>query len=177
MKNLKKPQLPNISQKKRSLLPVDGSRRKGESMPTLEERKAESARKRRIVIQMYRRGSSKEEIIEATGYKIPTIDRILRDSGVIQRQYVRDYANDICRMHKKGHTPAEIADAIGFSAQNVRMWMAENGLYFPIRRKTAHEEEQTAAMVFRIAADKRRIRKEVIRGKSYTDVTDYFAGV
>lgn len=146
-------------------------------MLAMVERKAESVRKRGIVLQMYRSGSSKEEIIEETGYKIPTIDRILRDSGIIQRQYVRDYADDICRMHKKGHTPAEIADAIGFSAQKVRMWMAENGLYFPIRRKPAHEEEQSAVMGFlKMAIDKRRIRTEVIRGKSYTDVTDFFAG-
>lgn len=122
---------------------------------------------------MYQDGKDKKEIEKATGYQIPTINRILSSAGIIQKRYIRDCADEIIRMHREGKSAGEIAEKTGFSAANIRIWMAQNGLYHPIRRKT----EETEPVYREMAQDKRKLRRMVIRGKPYMDITDYYAGI
>ena len=76
-------------------------------------------------------------------------------------------------MHRNGKSAGEIAEKTGFSAAIIRIWISENGLYHPIRRKT----EETEPIYREMAEDKRKIRRMVVRGKPYIDITDYYAGV
>ena len=99
--------------------------------------------------------------------------------GVRNRRYVRDCADEIRQMHRAGKRPDEIAEALGFAATNVRLWMTENGMYHPVRRRSKKSKEikLTEPVCRELAEDKRKIRRIVIRGKSYVDITDYFAGI
>ena len=99
--------------------------------------------------------------------------------GVRNRRYVRDYADEIRKMHRAGKRPDEIAEATGFSAAAIRTWMTENGMYHPVRRRSKKSKvtKLTEPVYRKLAEDRRKIRRIVIRGKSYVDITDYFAGI
>lgn len=86
--------------------------------------------KHQVVIDMFRRGSSREEIEVVTGYQQQTISKVLSEANLIMpRRFVRDYADTIRDMHDEGHTVKEIAKTIDFSVCNVREWMKQQGLY------------------------------------------------
>ena len=85
--------------------------------------------KHQLVIDMFKRGCSRADIEEVTGYQQQYISTILSNANLVTKRYVRDHADTIRSMHDEGHTVKEIAKAIDFSESNVREWMKQQGLY------------------------------------------------
>lgn len=134
--------------------------------------------KHQVVIDMFRQGSSREEIEIVTGYQQQTISKILSKANLIMpRRLVRDYAKTIRDMHDKGHTVNEIAEAIDFTACNVREWMQQQGLYVKKEYRKKLEktwEEEVKDLTF--AKEKPLSVPYEYKGVKYMDLFQMFAG-
>lgn len=131
-----------------------------------------------VVIDMFRQGSSKEEIERASGYQQNTISKILSEANLIMpRRFVRDYAETIRDMHDKGHTVAEIAEVLDFSACNVREWMKQQGLYTQKEyRKKREETWEEEAKKLTFAKERPLSVPYEYKGVKYMDLFQMFAG-
>ncbi len=85
----------------------------------------------------------------------------------------------IINMYKSGRTTEEIGNAIGYSTMSVNNILRDQGIRkYKKRIKIEVEEgQQDNIPAYKIAKDRRRIKRVYIRGKRYLDITDLYAGI
>lgn len=85
----------------------------------------------------------------------------------------------IMDMYKAGRTPEEIGDAIGYTTMSVNNILRDLGVKKYKKRKKIPDEigQQDDLPVYKMAKDRRKIRRIYIRGKRYLDITDLYAGI
>lgn len=91
---------------------------------------------------------------------------------------VRRNHDMIMDMYKSGRTPEEIGNAIGYSAMSVVNILRDRGIKYKKRKRTEAEGgQQDNIPAYKMAKDRRRIKRICIRGKRYLDITDLYAGI
>lgn len=85
----------------------------------------------------------------------------------------------IMDMYKSGRTPEEIGNAIGYSAMSVNNILRDQGIrkYKKRIKIEAKGGQQDNIPAYKMAKDRRRIKRICIRGKRYLDITDLYAGI
>lgn len=135
--------------------------------------------KHQLVIDMFKRGCSRKEIEDATGYEYQYISKILSKNKLTPRRYVRDYGKKIRELHSQGKNLSQIAKEVGFSRDNVKIWMMKNGLYEQkifYKTKEQKEQEIEEAISTLRAVERPKIKKYEYKGKKYLDVTGIYTG-
>lgn len=85
----------------------------------------------------------------------------------------------IIDMYKSGKAPEEIGNAIGYTTMSVNNILRDLGVKKYKKRKKIPDEigQQDDLPVYKMAKDRRKIRRIYIRGKRYLDITDLYAGI
>lgn len=150
----------------------------------------ETKEKYEEIYKLYLAGKSKKEISIESHCAYSTIDRAMREHGVIfSRENFAKHKDEILAMYKSGRTYQEIAEATGLNestiSRNLRYILFAKDKEEHRRRRDKKERAQEA---FRAAAEQeeeeivprqyaknwRRERQIVANGKVYTDITDWF---
>lgn len=140
------------------------------------------------IYRLYLSGKSKKELsIECCcGYS--TIDRALREyGGTYGRASFAERKEEILSMYHSGMTYSEIAEKTGFNestvSRNLRYMVsaADKDRHRRSKKKykeqvfrAASGEEEPEIIPRRYAEERRQVRKIVIGGKCYQDITDWF---
>lgn len=85
----------------------------------------------------------------------------------------------IMDMYKAGRTPEEIGDAIGYTTMSVNNILRDLGVKKYKKGKKTLDEigRQDSLPVYKMAKDRRKIRRIYIRGKRYLDITDMYVEI
>ena len=133
--------------------------------------------KHQLVIDMFSEGRKKEEIEKATGYRRPYINRILMNAGLSTKRCINDFSDTVRRMHKEGKAVREIANEIGFTECNIRVWLTKNGLYEPKYKHRIKDNDEDPKMENAVMAKKKpMVIPYEYKGKKYMDITAMYAG-
>lgn len=85
----------------------------------------------------------------------------------------------IIDMYKSGKAPEEIGNAIGYTTMSVNNILRKYGVrkYKKGVKSKIERRQQGSIPVYKMAKDRRRIRRICIRGRRYLDITDLYAGI
>lgn len=102
--------------------------------------------------------------------KRPTMDKIRENQKIA------------ISMYKQGSSAKEIGAVIGYSAISVNNMLRYLGVKEYKKRKNAYHDggqrdPGEGIAFYRMAQDRRKIRKVEEQGKKYQDVTDFYAGI
>lgn len=98
--------------------------------------------KHQLVIDMFKRGCSRKEIEDTTGYEYQYISTILSKNKLTPRRYVRDYGDKIRELHSQGKNLSQIAKEVGFSRDM-------EGRSIPVEEALKHEVVKRVAEQYR----------------------------
>lgn len=128
---------------------------------------------RKEVHRLYKAGYSRQEIADATGYSKSYVERIIYAiNGPAEKKTLNEADREqILKLRGEGKTIQEIAKEVGFSMSTVQKCLND--------QREAEEEGQPEEFPskFTMATRKPQIKRTVINGKKYADVSEFYLGV
>lgn len=101
-----------------------------------------TAKELQTAAALYRSGLTHAEAGERIGRSKVSVARALSYAGVYRhhRRFLPEYESRLRRLHKRGHSDQEIADALGLRREIVRQW--RNRLSLPVNPQTAEKHRR-----------------------------------
>lgn len=128
---------------------------------------------RKEVHRLYKAGYSRQEIADATGYSKSYVERIIYAiNGPAEKKTLSESDREqILKLRAEGKTIQEITKEVGFSMSTVQKCLKD--------QREAEEEGQPEEFPskFTMATRKPQIKRTVINGKKYADVSEFYLGV
>lgn len=128
---------------------------------------------RKEAYRLYKAGYSRQEIADATGYSKSYVERIIYAiNGPAEKKTLREADREqILKLRGEGKTIQKIAKEVGFSMSTVQKCLKD--------QREAEEEGQPEEFPskFTMATRKPQIKRTVINGKKYADVSEFYLGI
>lgn len=128
---------------------------------------------RKEVHRLYKAGYSRQEIADATGYSKSYVERIIYAiNGPAEKKTLNEADREqILKLRSEGKTIQKIAKEVGFSMSTVQKCLKD--------QKEIEEEKQPEEFLskFTMATRKPQIKRTVINGKKYADVSEFYLGI
>lgn len=128
---------------------------------------------RKEAYRLYKAGYSRQEIADATGYSKSYVERIIYAiNGPAEKKTLSEADREqILKLRAEGKTIQKIAQTVGYSMSTVQKCLKD--------QREAEEEGQPeeSPSKFTMATRKPQIKRTVINGKKYADVSEFYLGV
>ena len=128
---------------------------------------------RKEAYRLYKAGYSRQEIADATGYSKSYVERIIYAiNGPAERKALSETDREqILKLRGEGKTIQKIAQTVGYSMSTVQKCLKDQ------RETEEKEQPEEFPSKFTMATRKPQIKRTVINGKKYADVSEFYLGI
>ena len=135
----------------------------------------QKAENMQIIKAMHSQGKTKEEIAEATGYKMSTLETYLSALGLKTPDRMKNHLEEMGRMWEEGKSLEYISKKTGFRVGSISKVLRDNGYE---RRKGYDMDMGEPDLIDDntvFANDKKEYSVCMVNGKRYIDITQDFS--